>query len=44
VLSIGLLVGLGAVVYFGLAWLTGAIDRGKIAMLTRKTAAQDAIT
>jgi len=36
VVSIGLLVGLGAVVYFALAWLTGAIDRSKITMLTRK--------
>lgn len=30
------LVGTGAIVYFALAWLTGAIDRSKIAMLTRK--------
>lgn len=30
------LVGAGAFVYFALAWLTGAIDRSKIAMLTRK--------
>ncbi len=41
VLSVALLVGAGAVVYFGLAWLTGAIDRGKISMLTRKAPAQD---
>jgi putative peptidoglycan lipid II flippase len=30
------LVGTGAIVYFTLAWFTGAIDRSKIAMLTRK--------
>ena len=30
------LVAAGAIVYFALAWLTGAIDRSKIAMLTRK--------
>lgn len=42
VLSILLLVGTGALVYFGLAWLTGAIDRSKITMLTRKSAAQEA--
>ena len=35
--SIFALVGIGALVYFGLAWLTGAIDRSKITMLTRKT-------
>lgn len=34
--SIVALVGAGAIVYFGLAWLTGAIDRSKITMLTRK--------
>jgi putative peptidoglycan lipid II flippase len=34
--SILALVGVGSVVYFGLAWVTGAIDRSKIAMLTRK--------
>ena len=37
--SILVLVGAGAVVYFGLAWVTGAIDRNKITMLTRKQAA-----
>ncbi|MBK6707745.1 MAG: murein biosynthesis integral membrane protein MurJ [Sphingomonadales bacterium] len=37
--SILVLVGSGAIVYFGLAWVTGAIDRSKIAMLTRKQAA-----
>ncbi len=37
--SIFALVGAGAVVYFGLAWVTGAIDRSKIAMLTRKQVA-----
>lgn len=36
VLAIGLLVSAGAFVYFALAWLTGAIDRSKITMLTRK--------
>jgi putative peptidoglycan lipid II flippase len=39
--SVALLVGAGAAVYFSLAWLTGAIDRGKIAMLTRKPVVQD---
>ena len=34
--SIALLVGIGATIYFGLAWLTGAIDRRKIAMFSRK--------
>jgi putative peptidoglycan lipid II flippase len=38
--SILTLVGVGAVVYFGLAWVTGAIDRSKIYMLTRKQAAK----
>lgn len=38
VVSIMVLVGVGAIVYFGLAWLTGAIDRSKIDMLTRKQA------
>jgi putative peptidoglycan lipid II flippase len=33
------LVGIGAIVYFGLAWATGAIDRNKIKMLTRRQAA-----
>ena len=37
--SILALVGAGAIVYFGLAWVTGAIDRSKIAMLTRKQTA-----
>lgn len=37
-LSIAILCGSGAVVYFGLAWITGAIDRNKIAMLRRKQA------
>lgn len=41
VVSIGLLVGTGALVYFGLAWLTGAIDRSKIGLLTRKPATQE---
>ena len=36
VVSITTLVGVGAFVYFALAWLTGAIDRSKIAMLTRR--------
>jgi putative peptidoglycan lipid II flippase len=34
--SILALVGVGALVYFTLAWITGAIDRSKIAMLTRR--------
>jgi putative peptidoglycan lipid II flippase len=37
--SIFALVGTGSVVYFGLAWVTGAIDRNKITMLTRRQAA-----
>ena len=41
VMSVSVLVGTGAFVYFALAWLTGAIDRSKIAMLTRKTAPQE---
>lgn len=41
VLSVGLLVGAGGFVYFALAWLTGAIDRSKIAMLVRKPAIQE---
>ena len=39
--SVALLVGAGGAVYFGLAWLTGAIDRRKIGMLTRKSSIQD---
>lgn len=35
VISIMLLCLLGAISYFGLAWLTGAIDKSKIAMLRR---------
>ena len=34
--SIVALVGTGAFVYFALAWLTGAIDRSKVSMLTRR--------
>jgi hypothetical protein len=37
-LSIGLLVGMAAVVFFGFAWFNGAIDRNKFAMLSRKSA------
>jgi putative peptidoglycan lipid II flippase len=40
VASILALVSVGAIVYFGLAWVTGAIDRSKINMLTRKQAAK----
>lgn len=40
--SILALVGAGAVVYFVLAWVTGAIDRSKITMLTRRTANKEA--
>jgi putative peptidoglycan lipid II flippase len=35
-ISILVLVTSGAIVYFGLAWFTGAIDRSKLDMLTRK--------
>jgi len=38
VVSILALVGTGAFVYFALAWLSGAIDRSKITMLTRRQA------
>lgn len=38
--SILALVSVGGVVYFGLAWITGAIDRSKIEMLTRRQAAK----
>ena len=41
VLAVALLVGAGTFVYFSLAWLTGAIDRGKIALLSRKSSAQE---
>ena len=41
--AIAVLVGLGALVYFGLAWFTGAIDRSKLTLLTRKTSKQDSI-
>lgn len=40
VAAILMLVTAGAVVYFGLAWFTGAIDRSKINMLTRRQAAK----
>ncbi len=36
--SIAILCGCGGGVYFGLAWVTGAIDRSKIAMLRRRSA------
>ncbi len=35
--SVAALVMAGAFVYFALAWLTGAIDRNKIAMLRGRT-------
>ncbi|MEW4468647.1 murein biosynthesis integral membrane protein MurJ [Parasphingorhabdus sp. JC815] len=40
--SITALVSAGGLVYAVLAWVTGAVDRDKIAMLTKKTAAQKA--
>jgi putative peptidoglycan lipid II flippase len=41
--SITALVSTGAIVYFGLAWLTGAIDKSKIGMLRRnRTAGKEA--
>ena len=40
--SITALVSVGGLVYAALAWLTGAVDRNKITMLTRKKAAEDA--
>ncbi len=36
--SIAILCGCGGAVYFALAWVTGAIDRSKIAMLRRRSA------
>jgi putative peptidoglycan lipid II flippase len=36
VMSVGLLCASGAVIYFGFAWFTGAIDRSKITMLRRR--------
>lgn len=39
--SITALVSIGAVVYAALAWVTGAIDRDKIIMLTKKKAAEE---
>ncbi len=39
IISIGLLVSVAAIVYFGLAWATGAIDKSKITMMTRRRAA-----
>ncbi len=38
--AILVLVSVAAIVYFSLAWSTGAIDKSKIAMLTRKKAAE----
>ncbi len=38
-LSIAVLGGAGAIVYFGLAWITGAIDKSKITMLRRQPSA-----
>ncbi|MEP0731109.1 MAG: lipid II flippase MurJ, partial [Parasphingorhabdus sp.] len=40
--SITALVSVGGLVYAALAWLTGAIDRDKISMLTKKKAAEEA--
>jgi putative peptidoglycan lipid II flippase len=42
VAAITLLILAGSVVYFGLAWLTGAIDRTKIGMLTRRAQPKEA--
>ena len=39
--SITALVSVGGLVYAALAWLTGAIDRDKITMLTKKKAAEE---
>ena len=38
-LAIGTLVGAGAFVYFGVAFMIGAIDREKLAMFNRRKAA-----
>ena len=40
--SITALVSVGGLVYAVLAWLTGAVDRNKITMLTKKKAAEEA--
>ena len=37
-LALGLLVGVGAAVYFGVAFLIGGVDRAAIASLRRKKA------
>jgi putative peptidoglycan lipid II flippase len=39
VVSISALVGTGAIVYFALAWMTGAIDKSKLSMLRRQPTA-----
>jgi putative peptidoglycan lipid II flippase len=39
ILSITMLAGVGAIVYFTLAWMTGAIDKSKIVMLRRQPTA-----
>ncbi len=41
IVSIAALVSAGGLVYAALAWITGAIDRDKIAMLTKKSAAEE---
>jgi putative peptidoglycan lipid II flippase len=40
VLALGMLVGIGMVVYFGLAWLIGGIDKQALADLRRRKAPQ----
>ncbi|MEL6876052.1 MAG: murein biosynthesis integral membrane protein MurJ [Pseudomonadota bacterium] len=42
--SIAALVSTGGLVYAALAWITGAVDRDKIMMLTKKKAAEQAAT
>ena len=42
--SIAALVSAGGLVYAALAWITGAVDREKIMMLTKKKAAEKAAT
>jgi putative peptidoglycan lipid II flippase len=40
IIAVGALVGVGAAVYFGLAWITGGMDKDDIrALVSRKKAA-----
>ncbi|MCC6924437.1 murein biosynthesis integral membrane protein MurJ [Novosphingobium sp.] len=41
IVSVGALVGTGAVVFFVIAWISGAIDRSKIDLLSRRSSSQE---